>query len=155
MENNQPLRNAGKPIYDPFADTEIAVGAPKFSQGERKTYTVHRSCGHCRGTGRRRDDKNSSPIKGEPMCSQCKLQGCIRGKMATDAGVVIVWGVPVDLFAFELTEAEVRHLEPNDQMGARFEIQQHLDNQKKARVLCDEEETAGKAEVILRVRHFA
>lgn len=145
----------GKPIYDPFAGTEVAVGAPTFIQGERKTYTVHRPCGHCRGTGRRRDDNNSTPIKGEPTCSQCKLQRCVRDRMATDNGVVWCWGVAVDLFAFELTEAEVRHLEPNDQMGARFEIQQHLDNQKKARVLCDEEEKAGKAEVVLRVRHFA
>lgn len=149
------MKNAGKPIFDPFANQEVTVGAPKFVQGDRKVYAMHRPCGHCRGTGRRRDDNNSSPIKGDPTCSQCKLQGCVRDKMATDAGVVVVWGVPVDLFAFELTEAEVRHLEPNDQLGARFEIQQHIDNQKQARVLCDEEYRASKPEVVLRVRHFA
>lgn len=149
------MKNAGKPIFDPFAGTEVAVGAPKFTQGERKVYAMHRPCGHCRGTGRRRDDKNPSPIKGDPTCSQCKLQGCVRDRMATDAGVVVVWSVMVDLFAFELTEAEVRHLEPNAQLGVMFERQQHLDNQRKARVMCDEEERAGKAEVVLRVRHFA
>lgn len=160
MEKSQPLRNAGKPIFDPFAersapDQEVSVGAPKFVQGERKTYTMHRPCGHCRGTGRRRDDNNSSPIKGDPTCSQCKLQRCVRGKMATDAGFVMAWGMAVDLFAFELTEAEVRHLEPNDQMGARFEIQQHLEAKQKARVLCDAEYAASRPEIILVVRHFA
>jgi hypothetical protein len=135
---------------------EVPVSGPKFVQDDRKTYTVHRPCGHCRGTGRRRADRHMGILNAnESDCSQCRLQRCVRGKMATNHGFTVVWGIEIDLFAFELTEDEYEALEGETKMGAYCEIIQHGDNAHIARILCEQAEQDSKAEVIFRVRHFA
>lgn len=154
------MKNAGKPIFDPFskaqsAQQEVGIGAPA-APAERHQWEVHRACGHCGGNGKRKDDKTPGLAKdGEQKCPQCLLNKSLRNKMATDKGVVVVWGRPVRLFAFEMTDAEIRHLEPNDQIIARVELSQHEEGRRTARILCEQEEEAQRPQVVLRVRHFA
>lgn len=153
MSGNFPLTNINKKIYDPFdglPETSIGVRVKE----ERREYEVHRACGHCRGTGKRRDDKTEGLAK-TPKCPQCLLGKHYRGREATSKGVVEVWGQTISVFAFELTEAELNHLDPNKKMGAMYEIGQHSQQRLKARVESDEEYQAGKAVVVSRIRSFA
>jgi hypothetical protein len=145
---SHPLRNEGKKIFDPFEGQEVNIGV---IVDDRRQYEVHRACGHCRGTGKRRDD-HSPGIAQEVRCSQCLLGRHCRGKVATEKGHVELWGRKIELFAHELTEAELKHLEPNKRLGAHFELSQHDENRRIARILSDEEHEATKPVVIARVR---
>jgi len=164
--SNYPLRNAGRPIFDPFrceapSDGQtVQIGIKMVDQmhsiqTDRKTYEVHRACGHCRGTGKRRDDHSPGIAQEVAKCSQCLLGKLYRGKVATDKGHVELWGRKIERFAHELTEAELKHLEPNKKLGAHFELNQHDENRRIARILSDEEHEARKPVVISRVRNFA
>ncbi len=158
MKNNHPLRNAGRPIFDPFgSDTsqEVKIGIKIDVNYDRRRYNVHRACGHCRGTGKRRDDHSPGIAQEAAKCSQCQLGKHYRGKVATDKGHVELWGRKIERFAHELTEAELKHLEPNKKLGAHFELGQHDQNRRIARILSDEEHTATKPVVVSRVRGFA
>jgi hypothetical protein len=158
--NKFPLRNQGKPIFDPFKSEAsdgqmVRIGIKMVDQTDRKTYEVHRACGHCRGTGKRRDDHSPGIAQEAAKCSQCLLGKHYRGKVATDKGHVELWGRKIERFAHELTEAELKHLEPNKRLGAHFELNQHDENRRIARILSDEEHEARKPVVVSRVRNFA
>jgi len=151
---NNPLRNEGRPIFDPFAGVnsvpeEVSIGAPPA----RNEYETHRPCGHCRGNGKKLDDK-SGGLAVEAACSQCLLGGHVKGKVATEKGEVILWGRVAKLFAFELTDAEIRQLPPEKCLGAQCERGQHDEQRRIARIMSDEQMTAGKAVIIKRVRTF-
>lgn len=150
---SHPLRNEGKKIFDPFEC--VASGQEvKIGFDERRQYEVHRACGHCRGTGKRRDD-DSPGLAQEPKCSQCLLGKHSRGKEATKQGLKEVWGRTIPLFAHELTEFEVNHLEPNKKLGAHFELNQHTQRRHVARIMSDQEHEGRKPVVVSRVRTFA
>lgn len=150
------IRNTGKPIFDPFAGQEVKINIPEeFNQSDRRTYDIHRPCGHCRGNGKSRGDKSPGIAQLEPGCSQCKLGRHVRDRQATDNGLVIVWGAMYEAFAYELTEAELKHLPPDKQMGAQFELNQHIENRRMARVMCERDEDSGKSKVLFTVRQWA
>ena len=120
----------GKPIFDPFVEQDIPIAIHE----ERRSYDIFRECGHCRGTGRRKDDLNPEAIQGGPKCAQCLLGkheiGRIDGKRR--------WGRAVNLFAFEISDTEMRQLEPDKQLGVRCEQTIYVKQRRIARIMADE-----------------
>lgn len=141
------MKNAGKPIYDPFAGKELPVGAPE----ERREYEVHRRCGHCNGSGRKRHDQTPGLVF-IAACSQCRLGRHLRGRAATDQGPQEVWGRTILVLAFELTEAELNHLPPEKKLGALCEITQHHQQRRIARLQSDQ---ANAVVVVARERYLS
>lgn len=130
------MTNAGKPIYDPFADVP-----QEPERAERKVYRVFRACGRCGGTGLqaafRKGQIASHMHKG--ACSQCLIRRHERGLVMTAAGAVTAWGGYVELFAFELTEPEIKLLTPQEQLGVYCEVGQHHDRRIVAMIADDTE----------------
>ncbi len=115
-------------IFDPFKDL-------KGNDIPRKTYIVFRACGRCNGTG----------YCNGLLCGQC----LIREHVQAESGD---WGASVELYAFELTEAEREALEPNEALGAFAEQLQHHQNVHDSRLAAEKQYAAGKT-VVVRVRN--
>lgn len=139
---NQSRR--GKPIFDPHEKAEADATQ------RRNSYTIFRVCGHCRGTGRRKDDLLRT-VSRQAQCSQCLLNKSQKGRIDLGQGGQIAWGQHVELFAFELTGEEMNQLTPEKRLGAYCEQSEHLQRRHIARIAADVEFQSQQTVVVMRM----